>query len=104
MTMFDEREHAFEAKFAHDEEMQFRAEARRDKLVGLWAAELLGKTADEAAAYAAEVVSADIEEPGMEDVMRKLTADLGSKATDAEIRAKMTELLAVAKRQIFNEV
>ena len=104
MTMFDEREHAFEAKFAHDEEMQFRAEARRNKLVGLWAAELLGKSGAEAEAYAAEVVGADIEEPGLEDVVRKLTADLGAKATDGEIRGKLSELLVVAKGQIFNEV
>ena len=62
MTTFDDRENAFEAKFAHDSEMQFRAEARRNKLVGLWAAELLGKSGDDAAAYAMEVVSADFEE------------------------------------------
>ena len=67
MTTFDDRENAFEAKFAHDSEMQFRAEARRNKLVGLWAAGLLGKAEDAAAAYALEVVSADFEEAGDED-------------------------------------
>ena len=70
MTTFDDRENAFESKFAHDAEMQFRAEARRNKLVGLWAAELLGKSGDDAAAYAVEVVSADFEEAGIEDVVR----------------------------------
>jgi len=103
MTTFDDRESAFENKFAHDEEMKFRAEARRNKLVGLWAAGLLGKTGDEANAYAKEVVKSDFEEAGIEDVVRKLTADLGDKATDAEIRAKMAEKLIEAKGQIVNE-
>lgn len=100
MTTFDDRENAFENKFVHDSELQFRVDARRNKLVGLWAAELLGKSGDEAAAYAKEVVAADFEEAGHEDVVRKLTADLGAKATDAEIRAKMEEQLIVAKTQI----
>ncbi len=104
MTTFDDRENAFESKFAHDAEMQFRAEARRNKLVGLWAAELLGKSGDEAAAYAVEVVSADFEEAGIEDVVRKLAADLGDKATDAQIRAKMAEMAPVAKAQLMAEV
>lgn len=103
MTTFDDRESAFENKFAHDEEMKFRAEARRNKLVGLWAAGLLGKSGDEAEAYAKEVVKSDFEEAGIEDVMRKLTGDLGDKATDAEIRAKMAEMLIEAKGQIVKE-
>jgi len=103
MTTFDDRENAFEAKFAHDGEMQFRAEARRNKLVGLWAAELLGKSGDDAAAYAMEVVSADFEEAGIEDVVRKLMADLGDKVTADEVRAKMAELLPVAKAQLMTE-
>ncbi len=103
MTSFKDREKAFENKYAHDAEMQFKAEARRNKLVGLWAAELMGKPADEADAYAREVIKADFAEPGHEDVVRKLTADLGDKATDAEIRAKMAELLAVAKAQVMTE-
>ncbi|TNF18663.1 MAG: DUF1476 domain-containing protein [Rhodobacteraceae bacterium] len=103
MTSFDERESAFENKFAHDEEMKFRAEARRNKLVGLWAAGLLGKSGDEAEAYAREVVKSDFQEPGIEDVVRKLTGDLGDKATDAEIRAKMAEMLVEAKGQIVKE-
>ena len=104
MTTFEDREHAFEAKYAHDAEMQFRAEARRNKLVGLWAAELMGKTGDAAAAYALEVVQADFEEAGIEDVVRKLVADLAGKASADEIRAKLLELLPVAKAQLMQEL
>lgn len=103
MSTFDEREAAFESKFAHDAEMQFKAEARRNKLTGLWAAELLGKSGDEADAYAVEVVKSDFEEAGHEDVVRKLSGDLGDKASEDEIRAKMKEMLAIAKDQIMNE-
>lgn len=103
MTTFDDREHAFESKFAHDAEMVFRAEARRNKLVGLWAAELLGKTGSDADAYAIEVVKSDFEEAGHEDVVRKVAGDLDGKATPDEIRAKMAELLIVAKGQLINE-
>ena len=104
MSTFDDREHAFEAKFAHDEEMLFKATARCNKLVGLWAAELLGKTGDEAEAYAKTVVIADFEEAGHEDVVRKLVGDLGDKADADAIRAKMAELLPVAKAQIMEEL
>ena len=104
MTTFDDRENAFEAKFAHDSEMQFRAEARRNKLVGLWAAGLMGKSGDAAAAYALEVVQADFEEAGIEDVVRKLAADLDGKASADEIRAKLLELLPVAKAQLMQEL
>ena len=104
MTTFDDRENAFEAKFAHDSEMQFRAEARRNKLVGLWAAELMGKSGDAAAAYAMEVVSADFEEAGDEDVVRKVVADLAGKASADQIRAKMRELMPVAKAQLLSEI
>src|SRR5690606_5965875 len=104
MTLFDDRENAFEAKFAHDSEMQFRAEARRNKLAGLWAAELLGKTGDDASAYALEVVSADFGEPGVEDVARKLAGDLGDRYSTTQIRAKLTELFPVAKAQLLNEI
>jgi len=103
MSTFDDRENAFENKFAHDAEMQFRAEARRNKLIGLWAAEILGKTGADADAYAIEVVKSDFEEAGHEDVVRKLTADLGDKATDEEIRAKLQNLLVVAKGQLMDE-
>ncbi|MFZ1469843.1 MAG: DUF1476 domain-containing protein [Paracoccaceae bacterium] len=104
MTTFDDRENAFEAKFAHDSEMQFRAEARRNKLVGLWAADLLGKTGDAAAEYAIEVVQADFEEAGIEDVVRKVAADLAGKASADEIRAKMAEMLSVAQAQLMTEI
>lgn len=103
MSTFDDREKAFENKYAHDQEMQFRAEARRNKLLGLWAAELMGKTGDDAAAYAREVVKADFEEAGHEDVVRKVSGDLGDKATDDEIRSKMDALLTVAKAQLLAE-
>lgn len=104
MTTFDDRENAFENKFAHDAEMQFKAEARRNKLLGLWAAEKLGKTGDEADAYAKEVIKADFEEAGDEDVYRKVAGDLGDKATETEIRSKMVELLAQAKAQLMDEL
>ncbi|MCV6593043.1 MAG: DUF1476 domain-containing protein [Silicimonas sp.] len=104
MSTFDERESAFENKFAHDAEMQFKAEARRNKLLGLWVAEKLGKTGDDAAAYATEVVKSDFEEAGHEDVYRKVAGDLGDKASEEEIRAKMAALLAEAKAQIMDEV
>ena len=103
MTTFDERENAFEAKFAHDEEMQFKAQARCNKLLGLWAAEKLGKTGDAAEDYAKTVVIADMEEAGHEDVVRKVSGDLGALSSDDEIRAKMAELLPEAKAQVLTE-
>ena len=104
MTTFNDRENAFENKFAHDAEMQFKADARRNKLVGLWAAGLLGKSGDEANDYALTVVMADLEEAGIEDVVRKVAADLAGKASAEEIRAKMAELLPVAKAQLMSEL
>lgn len=104
MPVFDDRENAFENKFAHDADMQFRAEARRNKLVGLWAAGLLGKSPDEAATYAMTVVQADFEESGIDDVVRKLVADLGTAASEDAIRAKMAEMLPVAKSQLMSEL
>ena len=103
MNTFKDRENAFESKFAHDEEMQFRAVARRNKLTGLWAAELLGKSGDAAQEYAMDVVKADFEEAGHDDVVRKLMADLGDKSDDATVRAKMDEMLVVAKAQLADE-
>ncbi|GHF59304.1 DUF1476 domain-containing protein [Seohaeicola zhoushanensis] len=104
MTTFDNRENAFENKFAHDEEMMFKAVARRNKLLGLWAAELMGKSGDDATEYAKSVVLADFEEAGHEDVVRKVAKDLDGKADADAIRAKMEELMPVAKNQIMNEV
>lgn len=101
MTTFDKREEGFEKKFAHDEELQFKAMARRNKLLGLWAAELLGKAGDDANAYAKEVVLADFEEAGDGDVLKKVVKDLeGKGVTEAQIRARMNELLAQAVAQI----
>ncbi|MCY1128010.1 DUF1476 domain-containing protein [Frigidibacter sp. RF13] len=104
MTTFDERENAFENKFAHDEELRFKVAARRNKLVGLWAAGLLGKSGADADAYAKSVVIADMEEAGDEDVVRKLAGDLGAKADEAAIRAKLAEFYVEAKRQIMTEI
>ncbi len=103
MSTFDDRENAFENKFAHDAEMQFKAEARRNKLMGLWVAETLGKSGDDANAYAAEVVKADFEEAGHEDVLRKVLGDLDGKLPEAEVRTKYDSLLGVAKAQLMDE-
>lgn len=103
MTTFDDRENAYEAKFARDAELVFKAEVRRDKLVGLWAAGLMGKGGEEAEAYALGVVSADMEEPGSDDVVKKLVEDLAGKASEEEIRAKLVELLPVARAQVASE-
>ena len=101
MTTFDKREEGFEKKFAHDEELKFKAYARRNKLLGLWAAAQLGKTGADAEAYAKEVVLADFEEAGDSDVVRKVATDLKSKGVSEEqIRAQMVELLAQAVSQI----
>jgi hypothetical protein len=104
MSGFDDREKAFESKFALDADMQFRAEARRNKLVGLWAAGLLGKSGDDAAAYAMTVVQADFEESGTEDVVRKVAGDLAGVANADDVRAKIAELLPIAKAQLMDEV
>ncbi|WP_099827559.1 DUF1476 domain-containing protein [Oceaniglobus indicus] len=104
MSTFDDRKNAFENKFSHDAEMQFKAEARRNKLLGLWAAELMGKSGDDAEAYAREVIKSDFEEAGDEDVYRKVSGDLGDKADEATIRAKMSDLLVEAKAQLMTEL
>jgi hypothetical protein len=104
MPTFEDRERAFESKFALDSEMQFRAQARGNKLLGLWAADLLGKDADAAAQYAMSVVQADFEEPGHEDVVRKVATDLEGKATAEDVRAKLAEFFATAKRQLLEEL
>ncbi len=103
MSTFNDRERAFENKFAHDAEMQFKAVARRNKALGLWAAGLLGKTGQAAEDYAMEVIRADFEEAGHEDVFRKVQADLQGKADEATIRAKMDEFLAASKAQLADE-
>ena len=101
MTTFDKREEGFEKKFAHDEELKFKAYARRNKLLGLWAAGELGKTGADADAYAKEVVLADFEEAGDGDVIRKVVNDLKSKGvSEDDVTAKLSELLAQAVAQI----
>lgn len=103
MTTFDKREEGFEKKFALDEEQKFKAEARRNKLLGLWAAEKLGMTGDAATAYSKEVVAADFEEAGDKDVQDKVVKDFAAKGLSvsaAEVRAKMDELMAQAAAQI----
>ena len=103
MTTFDQRKDAFENKFALDEELRFKATARRNKLLGLWAAEKLGKSGAEADAYAKSVVVADFEEAGDEDVVRKVKGDFASAGvatSDEEIRRVMTELLIKAAEEI----
>lgn len=106
MSTFNEREQGFEKKFAHDEELQFKATARRNKLLGLWVAEHLGKSGEAADSYAIEVIKADLEEPGDEDVFRKIRGDLdasGSDVSDHLLRKQISELMGTAIAQIESE-
>ena len=103
MSGFDKRREGYESKFAHDQDLKFKATARRNKLLGLWAAEKLGLSGADAEAYAKEVVKADFEEAGEEDVFRKLRKDLDAKAvsvSDHVIRRQMEDLMAAAVEQI----
>ena len=105
MTTFDKREEGFERKFALDEEMRFRAVARRNRMLGVWAAEKLGLSGSEADAYAKAVVAADFEEAGDHDVFRKIRKDFddnGVDQSDHQIRRTMDELMAEAIEQIKN--
>jgi hypothetical protein len=100
-TTFDKREEGFEKQFAHDEELRFKATARRNKMLGLWAAGILGKNEADAEAYAKDVVLADFEATGDNDVIHKLLRDLQPKGiTEQQIRTRMTELLTEAVAQI----
>jgi hypothetical protein len=106
MTTFNDREKAFEDKYKHDQELQFKVEVRRNKLLGLWVAEMLGLSDADAEAYAKEVVAADFEEPGDADLIRKIQGDTQPKNIDLSehrLRKKMDELVAVAKEQIMSE-
>lgn len=106
MTTFDDREQAFEKKFAHDAEMQFKAAARRNKRLGLWAAEKMGIAGDEAEAYAREVIKSDLAEAGDDDVLQKVLGDLTAKgvAMDAAaLRTRMDEMMAEAKGELIAE-
>ncbi|MFA7639652.1 MAG: DUF1476 domain-containing protein [Parvibaculum sp.] len=103
MSSFDKRGEGFEKKFVHDEELRFKATARRNKLLGLWAAEKMGLTGEAADAYAQEVVAADFEEAGEEDVFRKIRKDFDAKGVDQsdhQIRRSMADLMEEAIRQI----
>ena len=107
MASFNDREKAFEDKYKHDQELQFKAEARRNKLLGLWAAELMGLSGPDADAYAREVVQSDFDEPGDDDVLRKVFGDLKSKGVDKsehQVRRQMDDLMTTAKEQILTEV
>ena len=106
MASFDDREKGFEKKYAHDQEMQFKAQARRNKLLGLWAAEKMGIAGEAASDYAKTVVKADFAEPGDEDVFRKIRQDFDAKGvsqSDHQIRRTMDELMATAKQQLMTE-
>lgn len=103
MSEFEQREKAFEAKFKLDEELRFKATARRNRLLGMWAAEQMGLNENDADAYAKEVVKADFEEPGDDDVLQKVLADLQGKnveTSDKALRKQMDELMDVAVQQI----
>ena len=103
MSTFDKREEGFEKRFALDEEQKFKAEARRNRLLGLWVAEKLGMSGDAASAYAKEVVAADFEEAGDGDVVRKVLGDLAAKGitlTEPQLRVTMDELMAAAIMQL----
>lgn len=100
---FKDREKGFENQFAHDLELQFRANARRCRLIGHWAAQLLGKTGEDEVRYALDVVRADFREAGHEDVISKLVADLDGRADEATIRAKMAEFMEISKQQLMTE-
>jgi hypothetical protein len=103
MSGFDKRREGYESKFAHDQDLKFKATARRNKLLGLWAAEKLGLTAEQADAYAKEVVKADLQEAGEEDVFRKLRADFDAKklaVSDHQIRREMDEFMHTAVEQV----
>lgn len=107
MSTFDDREKAFERKYEHDQDLQFKANSRRNKLLGLWAAGLMGKSGDEAQSYAREIVAADFEKPGHDDVIERLVQDLvaAGKPTEARTIVKQSELMLVeARRQIMTEL
>ncbi len=104
MKTFKDRQKAFESKFAFDEEMSFKIQARTNKFLGEWAAEQLGLTGENASKYTLEVIKSDFEEPGQEDVIRKLSKDLEGIQSDKEIRIKVKELFNEAIQQINSEV
>jgi hypothetical protein len=107
MANFDDREKSFEHKYKHDKELEFKVNARRNKLLGLWAAGLLGLTGADAEAYAKSVVMADFEKPGEDDVVEKVVADFGAKGVDMSehrVRKHMADLMAAARAQVMSEI
>ena len=106
MSTFDDREKQFEAKFQHDQELQFKVNARRNRLLGEWAGGLMGMSGDALKAYAKDVVQSDFEKPGDDDVLQKVLADLQAKnlqSSEHQVRKQMDDLLAVAKQQVMAE-
>ncbi len=104
MSTFDKREKGFESKYVHDQEITFKPTARRNKLLGLWAAEKLGLAGEAADTYAMEVVKSDFDEPGDEDVFRKVFGDLEDRGvSEHQVRREMTELLEIARQQVTTE-
>lgn len=103
MTTFDEREQSFEAKFAHDEEMQFKARMRRNRFMAVWASALKGETVDQARAYAATLIKEDLKNVSEDDVVNAVLTYLGDLATEEKVRGKMQEFLVQAKEQVLSE-
>jgi hypothetical protein len=100
MNMFDDRESAFENKFAHDAELEFKAESLRNKMIAYWACEVMGRSPEEAAGYAKEIIRTDFLEPGHDVVVKRLMDDLGDRADETTIRTKMQEFLEEARRKV----
>ena len=106
MSQFDDRQKGYEGKYAHDQELEFKAQVRRNRMLAEWAGELMGKSAEEIEAYKKEVVKADFEEAGDEDVFRKIRRDLDAhnvEQSDHQIRRHMDEYLAKAREQLRSE-
>jgi hypothetical protein len=106
MTGFEDRQKGFEAKYQHDQELQFKVTARRNKLLGIWAAEKLGLTGEAAEAYAKDVVRSDFDKPGDDDVIEKVAGDLSGKGvavSPAQLRKELDRLLPIAKEQIMKQ-
>jgi hypothetical protein len=104
MTTFDDRERAYESKFVLDQDQEFKATSRRNRLLGLWAGDVLGKSGEDLAEYAREVVRSDFEHPGDEDVVRKLETDLAGRPEAAQVRAKLVELMLQARESVAKDV
>lgn len=103
MTTFDERENAYENKFARDAELEFLAQASRNKMIAYWAAEKMGMSAEEAAGYAKQIIRLDFVSPGTEEVVHRLMDDLGGRSTIEDIEKKMNEFLVQARRKVRGE-